>query len=178
LAGGRIVCAGHFGADDPIREARTHQNYINLHAFRLKVNRRTKSTRIEVVRDYDQSARRWLNRYTLRLTEEWKPLAARWIEFWYAERYQPGYDSCGAAPLEERMKAGSILKVMTDGQGIAHVQLPSRFDESTNPHLSYQLVARYNMDRADPGYQPYETPQLEFYAHAPMPPPLKPKSGP
>ena len=40
-ADGRIVCAGHFGSDDPIGTGRSHKNYINLHTFRLKVNRTT-----------------------------------------------------------------------------------------------------------------------------------------
>ena len=90
------------------------------------------------------------------------------------ERYKPGYDSWNATPLAQRMKAGgAILKPKTDIAGKARVELPARFNKITNPHLSYQLVVRFNMDRSDPDYKPFQTPQLEFYAFAPMPPKLK-----
>ncbi|MGE3780292.1 MAG: sialidase family protein [Pirellulaceae bacterium] len=173
LPDGRIVCAGHFGADDPIGEGRTHANDIRLHTFRLKVNQRTTNTRVRVNRDYDAAAKKWLNRYTLKLTEEDRPLAMQELEFWYVERYQPGYNSRGDEPIEQRMQAGgTLLKTITDEQGNATVQLPERFDKITNPHLSYQFVVRFNMNRADPTRKPYQTPQFEFYAYAPLPPAL------
>lgn len=176
LPDGRIVCAGHFGSDDPIGEGRTHANDIYLHTFRLQVHRRTKPTRIHMVRDYDAAARKWRNSYTLTLTHEGQAIANKELEFWYAERYQPGYDSFGSVPLEERMKAGgTLVKVQTDKDGIARVRLPERFDAVTNPHLSYQFFARFNRDGGDAEYKPYQTPQLEFYAQAPMPPRLKHK---
>ncbi|MFN0195307.1 MAG: sialidase family protein [Planctomycetaceae bacterium] len=178
LADGRLVCSGHLGADDPIGEGRTHENSINLQTFRLKVNQRTKNTRIQIVRDYNKAGRIWLNSYTLKLTQEEEPLAGKEVDFWYAERYQPGYDSYNLVPLEERMKAGgTLIKATTDEQGVARVQLPTRLDETTDPHLSYQLVVQFNMDRADPEYKPYQTPQMEFYAHAPMQVELKKKSA-
>jgi hypothetical protein len=177
LADGRIVCAGHRGADDPIGDGRKHENDIRLHTFRLKVNQRTKSTRIQLVRDYDTSRRLWLNRYTLTLKQDSEPLADKELEFWYAERYQAGYDSHNSVPLEQRMKAGGMMiRVKTNGNGVATVRLPQRFDEVTNPHLSYQLVVRFNADRSDPEYKPYQTPQLEFYANHRLPAELKPKS--
>lgn len=175
LPDGRIACAGHYGSDDPIGTGRRHQNYINLHTFRLKVNRRTKNTKIRVQRDYDKSQRRWLNRFTVSLTADGKPLPDKELEFWYVERYKPGYDSWNASPLSKRMKAGgTTIKPKTDAEGKARVKLPARFDKITNPHLSYQLVVRFNMHRSDPNYKPYQTPQFEFYAFAPMPPKLKP----
>lgn len=170
LPDGRIVCAGHFGADDPIGEGRTHENDIRLHTFRLKVNQRTKPTRIQVERDFDAAGKKWRNSYTLKLTQEGQPLANRMLEFWYAERYQPGYDSFGKVPLDKRMKAGgTLIKVTTDEKGIARVLLPARFDEITNPHLSYQFVVSFNLDCSDPAYKPYQTPQLELYAYTPLP---------
>lgn len=176
LSDDRIACSGHFGADDPIGEGRIHQNFVNLHTFRLKINQRTKGTRIQVVRGYDKNGRKWVNNYSLKLTEEGKPLAGRELEFWYVERDQPGYDSYGNTPLDQRMRAGgTLIKSTTDVDGMAHVQLPERFDEITNPHLSYQLIARFNMNRSDPAYKLYQTPQLEFYAHALLPAALKAK---
>ncbi|MEX1231195.1 MAG: sialidase family protein [Planctomycetaceae bacterium] len=178
LGDGRIVCTGHLGADDPIGEGRTHENAIYLHTFRLKINQPTKSSRIKIARDYDESRRLWLNSYTLKLLQGDEPLPHKELEFWYAERYQPGYDSFNAVPLDERMKAGgTLITVTTDENGVATVQLSKRLDETTNPHLSYQLVVRFNMDRATPEYKPYQTPQLEFYAHAKMQEELKAKSA-
>ncbi|MBP87527.1 MAG: hypothetical protein CMJ64_12515 [Planctomycetaceae bacterium] len=174
LADGRIVCAGHFGGDDPIGHGRRHENYVNLHTFRLKVNRLTKGTKIRVARDYDTDRRRWLNSFTVSLTQDGKPLPDKQLEFWYVERYKPGYDSWNATPLAQRMKdGGTILRPKTDVAGKASVELPARFNRISNPHLSYQLVVRFNMNRSDPDYKPFQTPQLEFYAFAPMPPKLK-----
>ena len=68
---------------------------------------------------------------------------------------------------------GTGLRPKTDAAGKAHVALPGRFNKITNPHLSYQLVVRFNMNHSDPDYKPFQTPQLEFYAFAPMPPRLE-----
>ena len=139
------------------------------------MNRKTKDTRIWVERDYDASQRRWLNRFTIRLTHDGQPLPDKELAFWYVDRHNPGYGSWNALPLAERMKAGgATLRPKTDATGRAHVTLPARFDKITNPHLSYQFVVRFNMDRSDPDYKPFQTPQLEFYALALMPPKLEP----
>lgn len=175
LDDGRIVCAGHYGFDDPISAGRRHENYINLHTFRLKVNRRTKNTKIQIERDYDETARRWLNSYTIHLTQDGQPLSEREVELWYVERDKPGYDSWNAIPLTERMRAGgTVMRPKTDASGQAHVKLPDEFDKITDQHVSYQLVARFNADGADPDYKPCQTPQIEFYAVAPMPAKLEP----
>jgi len=175
LPDGRIACAGHYGYDDPIRKGKSHENYIKLHSFRLKVNHKTKDTKIHVERDYDERQRRWLNSFAIRLTHDGRPLPDKELVFWYVERYKPGYDSWNTTPLEKRMKAGgTTLRPRTDATGKAHVKLPARFDKISNPHLSYQLIVRFNMSRSDPDYKPYQTPQFEFYAFAPMPPKLKP----
>jgi hypothetical protein len=169
LSDGRIVCAGHFGADDPIASGRSHENTIHLHTFRLQVNQHTQSTRLRIARDYDAPRRHWLNRYTLRLTQGDQPLAGKEIEVWFVERYQPGYNSYNSASLDERMQSGgTLLRVTTDEQGRAQVQLPENYDQTTDPHLSYQLIARFNANRADPVYKPSQTPQLEYYAYARM----------
>jgi hypothetical protein len=178
LPDGRIACAGHYGYDDPISTGRRHENYINLHLFRLKVNRRTKDTNIEIERDYDETGRRWLNSFTLRLTEGGQPMPEREMELWFVERHQPGYDSYNATPLAERMRAGgTILKATTDAEGRARFTMPERFDAIDDPHASYQLVARFNADGADAQYKPCQTPQLEVYAFAPMPTKLEPVKG-
>jgi hypothetical protein len=175
LADGRIVCAGHFGADDPISTGRTHDNYINLHTFRVKTNRPTQRTQLKVARDFDAVRGRWLNRFTFTLTAGGRPLAGKPLAVWYVERYQSGYDSSNATPLDKRMQAGGTLaRPTTDAAGVARVKLPEKFDAATDPHFSYQLVARFNIDRADADYKPCQTPQLEFYAFAPMPEKLEP----
>ena len=167
LPDGRIACTGHFGYDDAIG---TRDQYISLHLFRLNVLRKTKNTKIDVVRDFDEPGQKWLNRFTLRLTCDGEPLAGKELEFWFVERYQPGYDSYNTLPLEQRMKAGGhLLKIRTDAAGIAHVALPG-MENVTNPHLSYQLVARFNVDRSNPDYKPAQTPQFEFYENSAVPP--------
>jgi len=175
LPDGRIACAGHYGYDDPIGEGRRQANYVNLHTFRLEVNRKTASTKIWVERDYDEGQRRWVNSFTLSLTQDGHPLPDKELEFWYVMRDQPGYDSYNATPLEQRMKAGgTILRPKTDAAGKGHVQPPESLEKVTDPHLSYQFVVRFNMDRRDLDYKPFETPQFEFYAFAPMPARLDP----
>jgi len=80
-----------------------------------------------------------------------------------------------ATPLEHRMKAGgTILRPKTDATGKVHVQLAESLEKVTDPHLSYQLVVRFNMDRSVSEYKPFQTPQFEFYAFAPMPARLGP----
>lgn len=177
LGDGRIACVGHCGADDPISGPGVRDQYIALHEFRLKANRRTRRTRIGIERDFDEASHRWLNRYTLTLTCDGEPVPDRELEFWYAERTDPpAYDPWNARPLAERMKfGGTLLKVRTDRAGTARVALP-RFDDRealaarTLPyaaiHHSYQLVVGFNRDRSDPDYAPAQSPQLEFYAIA------------
>ena len=92
LSDGRIACTGHYGYDDPISAGRQHENYINLHVFRLKVNRRTKDTSIAVERKYDATKRRWLNRFAIRLSQgDANAIADGSVEFGFVERRSPGY---------------------------------------------------------------------------------------
>src|SRR5262249_8661779 len=70
LPDGRIACAGHYGYDDAIG---TRDQYISLHLFRLNVLRKTRNTKIDVVRDFDEAGQKWLNRFTLRLTCDGEP---------------------------------------------------------------------------------------------------------
>jgi hypothetical protein len=170
LGDGRIACAGHYGADDAIG---SRDQYLSLHLFRVEVLRRTKDTQIGVERDFDEEKNRWRNAYTLTLTCDGQPLADKELEFWYVERYQPGYDSWNSQPLEERMKmGGTLVKVRTGPDGKAHVALP-HLDAIQDVHHSYQLVVRFNLDRADPDYKPAQSPQMEFYANSYQDPPLK-----
>jgi hypothetical protein len=162
LDDGRIACAGHLGADDPVGG---RDQYLSVHLFRLKVLRKTKDTQVRVERDFDAARNRWRNRYTLTLTSDGTPLAGKELEFWYVERGKPGYDSWNKQPLAERMKAGgTLVKVRTGADGKASVDLP-RLDEIKDLHYSYQLVVRFNMEQTDRDYKPAQTPQLEFYAN-------------
>lgn len=167
LPDGRIACAGHFGYDDAMG---TRDQYVSVHLFHINVLRKTRDTKIDLVRDFDEAGQKWLNRFTLRLTCGGEPLAGKEMEFWYVERYQPGYDSYNAESLEQRMKEGGhLLKVRTDVAGIAHVALPG-MENVTNPHLSYQVVARFNADRSDPDDKPAQTMQFTFYENSVVPP--------
>ncbi len=163
LDDGRIACAGHLGGDDAIGQ---RDQYLSLHLFRLKVLRRTKDTRIDIERDYDETGRKYRNSFTLKLTCDGKPLSAKELELWYVERGQPGYDSWNKHPLAERMqRGGKLLKARTGPTGRATLTLPE-LDKVRDVHHSYQLVARFNADRSDPDYQPAQSPQFEFYANS------------
>jgi hypothetical protein len=176
LEDGRIACAGHYGADDPLGG---RDQYVMIHSFRLGVRRRTRDTSIGVEREFDERSGECRNAYLLGLSCAGEPLADREVELWYVLRDQPGYDSLGKVPLDERTRAGGrMLTARTDASGQARIALP---DLQTDPdigraylhmgdieprHFSYQLVARFNADRTDPEYLPAQTPQLEFYAVA------------
>jgi len=154
LPDGRIACAGHLGADDPIGSRDQH---ISIHFFRLEVLRKTKDTKLFVERDFDEEHNRWRNAYTIVLTCNGQPLPNKELEFSYLERNQPE-------------TARKNIKLRTDADGTAHVALP-HLDEATNIHLSYQFVVRFNIDRADPEYKPAQTPQMLFYARSHWDPP-------
>lgn len=158
---GRIICAWHRGADDAFDQA---DQFVGLHVFRLKVNRPTARTRLRLERDYDSDNDLFENAYTVTLTVDDRPLADKTIELWYVRRDQPGYDSWSHVPVAERMKrGGKLLRAMTNAAGEAKFVM-SEFDAETNPHLSYQLFARFNADRTDPDYKAATTAQIEFYA--------------
>ena len=160
LGDGRIVCAGHYGTDDAIG---TRDQYVVLHSFRLEVSRKTKGPKIDVERDFDEDREIYPNAYTLTLTADGVPLPDREIEFWFVERYKPGYDSWNTIPLEERMQmGGKLIKVRTRPDGKARVELPE-LDSVEDPHRSYQFVARFNIDRSDLDCKPSQTPQFEMY---------------
>jgi hypothetical protein len=94
------------------------------------------------------------------------------VAFWYVERGQPGYDSFGRYPLEERLTMGGhVLKAHTDPDGKAYIDL-SNLDAIRDPHHSIQLLARFNADRVYPEYQPCQTCQFEFYSRWFQDPPL------
>jgi hypothetical protein len=168
---GLVACAGHYGGDDALFSV---DEYLNIHLFRLEVlSKPRKAPRILVSRDFDEAADRWLNAYTITLTCEGVPLPDKEIEFWYAERYQPGYEDFPNHSLEERIQmGGKLLKARTDSNGAAHVSLPE-MEEVTYIHLSYQFVVRFNADRSDPEYRPVETLQHQFYAVFRQDPPLE-----
>jgi hypothetical protein len=170
LDDGRIACAGHLGADDAIG---SRDQYLSIHFFRLNVARKTKDTQLLVERDFDDAKNKWRNRYTITLTCAGAALPDKELEFWYVERGKPGYDSFNKLPLEERRKlGGQLVKVRTGPDGKAQVSLP-HLDAVTDVHYSYQLVVRFNADRADRDYKPAQTPQLEMYANNYQDPPLR-----
>ena len=177
LPDGRIACVGHNGSDDPVGTGRPsdYSNNVFLHTFRLKVSRRTENTSIWVERDYDAAQKRWPNSYTISLTSDGKPVPDKELEIWHVERYKPGYDSFGSRPLAELMKlGGTLLKLRTNASGKARLQMPAHLDKTTNQHMAYRLIVRFNMDRSDPDYKPCQSRVMEFYALQYMPPKLRP----
>ena len=162
LPDGRIACAGHLGLDDAIG---SRDQYVSLHLFRLEVLRKTRDTRLDLVRAFDDVTGKWPNRFTLTLTSYVAPLPDRELEFWYVERKQPGYDSWNKSSLEERMKLGGrTITARTATDGRAQIALP-HLDEVQDVHYSYQVVVRFNPGRDDHEYKPAQSPQFEFYAN-------------
>ena len=160
LSDGRILCAWHRESDDAFETA---NQFIGIHLFRLKVNRPTLATRLNIEREFDSQQNRFSNAYTVTLTAGGKPVPGKTVELWYVSRYQPGYDSWYHTPIETRMKqGGKLIRAKTDQTGKARFKLPE-YDKVRNIHLSYQLFARFNADRSDLDYKPAATPQNEFY---------------
>jgi hypothetical protein len=158
---GRLICAWHRGADDA--PARADQ-FVGLHVFRLKTNRRMAMTRLAIEREYDATQNRFLNVYQVHLTVDERPLPGKKVELWYVVRDAPGYEPFNHSPISERMqRGGKLLDARTDSSGTARFAL-AEFDKITDPHASYQLFARFNADRSDADFKPATTPLCEFYA--------------
>jgi len=163
LGKGKVACAGHYGADDPIK---SRDQFISVHTFNVEVLQKTNRVKLWIDREYDERQKRFLNSYIISLTSNGAPLADKDITAWYVGRDQPGYDSFNSKRIEDRMKAGGkSVRVRTDSSGKAHLALPE-FDGITDIHASYQLLVRFNADNKYPEYNSAELPQLEFYANS------------
>jgi len=161
LGNGTVANAGHYGSDNFYGEL---DQFVMLHYFRVKLLRKSEDAQIDVVRDFDEYRSKWRNGYTLRLTCNGKPLAGKQLEFWYVERWKPGYDD-DATPLAERKKqGGEVIWANTDAQGVAHVTIP-RLDAVTSIHHTIKIVVLFNADGRDAYYKPVQTSQLEFYSN-------------
>ncbi|MFH1570554.1 MAG: sialidase family protein [Gemmatimonadota bacterium] len=176
LPDGRLACAGHYGADDPITGGGRVDQYVSLHLFRLQVEQPTEETRLYLEREMDASGRGWTNRYALRLTAGGRPLAERRVELWYVERDAPGYDAFGRLGLEERMaRGGHRLELRTDADGRALADLSHL--QAADPHRSIQLVARFNADGQYREHKPCQSCQFEHYIRWRQDPPLAEEAG-
>lgn len=162
LGKGRFACAGHYGYDDAIAKA---DQYLMIHTFDLKVNRRTEDTKITVERDFDESTGFWPNSYTVTLTSGGKPLPDKELTFWWVGRDKPGYDSWGVKTLEERMKlGGTTIKLRTGADGSARISLNEMDQVKETRHNTYQFVVLFNQDRSDKAYKPAQSVQFEQHA--------------
>ncbi len=167
LGGGKVACAGHYGADDPIKG---RDQYISIHTFDVEVLQKPAQVKLRIDRDFDEQKRRFLNAYSISLTRDGAPLANKEISAWYVARGQSGYDSFNSKRLEERMAAGGkSVALRTDEKGKAHLELP-QFDDIEDIHASYQIVIRFNSDHKYPAYDSAELPQVEFYANSGLDP--------
>lgn len=167
LGGGKVACAGHFGADDPIKSRDQH---ISVHTFNVEVLQKAAPVKLWVDREYDATRKRFLNSYKVSLKLNGAPLADKDITAWYVARDQPGYDSFNSKQLKDRMAAGGkTLTLHTDAAGKARLSL-AEFDGITDIHASYQLVIRFNSDHKYREYLSAQLPQLEFYANSELDP--------
>ena len=189
LGGGRVACAGHYGGDDPI-ESKEWENYIMVHTFEIDVLNRREEVTIGVHRDYDQSAARWPNSYTVVLDCGGKPIKDREIEFWYAEKFHPDdfpdstygdakksklwgpgshksppeYNYFGRYTVDQMMRlGGTTITGVTDERGTAHIALP-HLDTIGYIHHSIKFVVSFNQDGTYPKYRPAQTNVCEFYS--------------
>lgn len=170
LGNGRVACAGHCGADDPLG---LRDQYLNIHFFKLDIlSKQRKQTHVHVERMFDEQQGRYPNTYKIRLTCDNLPLPNAAMEFWYVDRYTTGFDDI--RKLDERMKSGgTLLKLMTDRDGVALVSLDDK-DNITDIHMSYQFIVRFNADRLDRDRMPCQSPQYHCYAVCQQDAPLKP----
>jgi hypothetical protein len=160
---GRIACAGHHGADDPIGG---RDQFISVQTFEVETLQKRHDAKLWIERDINESKHAWLNSFEISLTSNGLPLTDRDLEVWYVARDAPGYDSWNSKPLAERMKlGGKTLTIHTDKTGHTKLRLPE-FDGITNIHASYQLVVRFNSDQRYTDYNPTQLPQLEYYANS------------
>jgi hypothetical protein len=167
LGHNKVACAGHLGADDPIG---SRDQYISLHTFNVQTLQKPANPKLCIDRGFDDAKKDFLNRYTISLTLDDKPLADQPIEVWYVARDKPGYDSYNSKPLAERMKmGGKTVTLRTDDKGKAELKLPE-FDNVTSIHATYQMVIRFNANRRDTRYNPAQLPQLEYYANSGLDP--------
>jgi hypothetical protein len=167
LGKGKLACAGHYGADDPIK---SRDQFISIHTFQVEARVKPAHVKLWAERDYDDAKKRFLNAYSISLKTDNTPLAEKDIHVWYVARNSPGYDSFNSKRLEERMAlGGKKIVVRTDSHGIAHLRLPE-FDRIEDIHASYQLVISFNTDHKYPEYESVQLPQLEFYANSGLDP--------
>ncbi len=103
LGDGKVACAGHYGADDPIK---SRDQYISIHTFNVEVLQNPSKVKLWIERESDAPSKRFLNSYNVSLTLNGAPLPDKDITAWYVARDQPGYDSFNSKPLKERMAAG------------------------------------------------------------------------
>jgi len=158
LADGRIICAWHHGADDPIATA---DQYIGLDSFELQVNRRTTKTRLTIERVFDERENRFLNEYEATLTADGRPVSDKQITLWYAVQGDAGYEPYNRGILPERMAMGGKTVVApTNAEGVARLTIPEA-DLAAGPH--YQVAAVYNADRSDGDYVPAASAICGFY---------------
>jgi hypothetical protein len=163
LGHGKVACAGHYGADDPIGG---RDQYIALHTFNVQTLHKTTTPKLWIERAFDNAKKSFLNRYTISLKADDKPLPNKEIEVWYVARDQPCYDSYNSKPLAERMKlGGKTVTLTTNDKGEAQLNLPE-FDNIESIHASYQMVIRFNADHHDKDYNSAQLPQLEYYANS------------
>jgi hypothetical protein len=167
LGNGKVACAGHYGADDPIK---SRDQFISVHTFNVEVLQKPTHVKLWVDRKFDAPTKRFLNSYDISLTLNGAPLPNKDIAIWYVARNQAGYDSYNSKPLKERMVAGGkTVTLHTDSSGKAELSLPE-FDAVTDIHTSYQMVIRFNSDHKYREYLSAQLPQLEFYANSGLDP--------
>ncbi len=162
LGDGKVACAGHYGADDPIGG---RDQSINLHTFHVKLHQKSTPAKLWIERGFDDATESFLNSYTISLSAGDMPLADKEVEVWCVARDAPGYDSFNSQPLAERMKqGGKSVTIRTDDAGLAKLELPE-FNGIADIHASYQLVIQFNKDGQYPEYRSASLPQLEYYAN-------------
>lgn len=149
MADGRIICAWHRGADDPIASA---DQFIGLDLFRLQVDRRTVKTNLALERCFDPGQNRFLNEYEATLTADGVPVPNKRVTLWYAVQGQPGYEPFNRGVLPERMSlGGKTIEATSDAQGVARLAIP---EANLSAARHYQVAAVFNADRSDPDHLP------------------------
>ena len=168
LGKGKVACAGHYGADDPIK---SRDQFISIHTFNVDVLQKTSRVKLWIDRDYDRAEKavpQFLHNFAHNRTAHRSPTR----KLRYGTLAATGPDtirSTASARRSHESRREIGYGANRFGRTWRTFVLPE-FDGVQDIHASYQLVVRFNADDKYPEFERAELPQLEFYANSGLDP--------
>ena len=161
LDDGRVLFSWHKGADLGYGEKGVDM-WIGQHTFKLEVLNPRKRTRMSLARVKDRKANKYINAFTATLvTEDGSPVAGKPVEFSIVGRGDTGYS--GGSGHSTPWESGRTVVVTTDEDGVARVDYPEH-DKVTNPHMAFEICARFDPSHTDRYHIGSTTVVLNHYA--------------